>query len=172
MMSMSLVAKSSFKWARIGLALVVGWGFVETQCSKLRAEEAGDPLKLFEQRIMPIFNSPKPSSCVQCHLSSVDIKNYILPSHKETFVALREQGLVDVDAPEKSKILTLIRMGDKDLDRGARMIHEKTRKAEYEAFASWIEACCNDPEMRDLPVDTRTAPVAAALSERKVGMMW
>ena len=29
---------------------------------------AGDPaLELFEQRIMPIFRSPKPSSCIQCH---------------------------------------------------------------------------------------------------------
>ncbi len=109
------------------------------------------PLELFDQRIMPIFRSPKPSSCVQCHLAAVDLKNYILPSYEKTFVSLRDQGLIDLKAPEKSKILNLIRMGEKDRDKGARMIHEKTRKAEYEAFAVWIKACCDDPKLRDLP---------------------
>ena len=120
-------------------------------------ENAGDeptPLALFDQRIMPIFRSEQPSSCVQCHLAAVDLKNYILPSHEKTFASLRDQGLVDLAHPEKSKILTLIRMGDKDLDKGAKLIHEKTRQAEYEAFASWIEACCNDPKLRNAPTLT------------------
>uniref|UniRef100_UPI003569D347 hypothetical protein n=1 Tax=Novipirellula sp. TaxID=2795430 RepID=UPI003569D347 len=47
------------------------------------------PASVFEQRIMPIFNSPNPSSCVQCHLSSVDLKDYIRPSSRETFLSLR-----------------------------------------------------------------------------------
>jgi hypothetical protein len=42
-------------------------------------------------------------------------------------------------------------MGEKDFDKGARLIHEKTRKAEYAAFASWITACCNDPKLRNAP---------------------
>ena len=50
------------------------------------------PEDVFKQRIMPIFKSPKPSSCVQCHLSGLDLKNYILPSHEKTFVSLRDQG--------------------------------------------------------------------------------
>ena len=109
------------------------------------------PLEIFDQRIMPIFRSSQPSSCVQCHLSAVDLKNYILPSQEKTFVSLRDQGLIDLEAPKESKILTLIRMGDKDLDKGARLIHEKTRKAEYDAFEAWVEASCNDPKLRDLP---------------------
>ncbi|MDP6443090.1 MAG: hypothetical protein QGG36_22515 [Pirellulaceae bacterium] len=100
-------------------------------------------LDLFEQRIMPIFKSPNPSSCVQCHLSSVDLKDYILPSHEKTFLSLRDQGLIDLEAPEKSKILKLIGMGKKDPDEGARLIHKKTRQAEYEAFAAWIKASAN-----------------------------
>lgn len=119
------------------------------------AQETADnkttPLELFNQRIMPIFRSEKPSSCVQCHLAAVDLKNYILPSHEKTFVSLRDQGLIDLERPLKSKILTLIRMGDKDLDEAAKLIHEKTRKAEYEAFAAWVEACCSDPKLRDAP---------------------
>ena len=49
-----------------------------------RADESA--LALFQQRIMPIFRSPQPSSCVQCHLASVDLKDYIRPSHQETFI--------------------------------------------------------------------------------------
>lgn len=122
------------------------------------------PQELFEQRIMPIFRSPKPSSCVQCHLSSVDLKNYILPSQEKTFASLRDQGLIDLDDPDQSKILKLIGMGEKDLDKGARLIHEKTRQAEYEAFANWIEACAKDPKMRDLPklsAEDRARPESA-----------
>ena len=122
-----------------------------TMSASIGRAQQPSPLELFDQRIMPIFRSPQPSSCVQCHLSAVDLKNYILPSHAQTFVSLRDQGLIDLEFPDKSKILTLIQMGDKDLDQGARLIHENTRTAEYEAFAAWIKACCVNLEMRMLP---------------------
>ncbi len=109
------------------------------------------PQEIFDQRIMPIFRSEQPSSCVQCHLASVDLKNYILPSQEKTFASLRDQGLIDLKAPDNSKVLTLIRMGDKDLDEGAKLIHEKLRRAEYDAFEAWVKACCADPKLRDLP---------------------
>src|SRR5262245_63274711 len=75
---------------------------------------ADGPEKVFEQRILPIFKSPNPSSCVQCHLAGVDLKHYILPSAEKTFRSLRDQGLIDLTNPEKSKILALIQMGDTD----------------------------------------------------------
>jgi len=134
--------------------LPVAWCVVLSVAICGRAEEAaGDPAAqdLFEQRIMPIFRSPDPSSCVQCHLASVDLKQYILPSHEKTFLSLRDQGLIDLEQPEQSKILELIRMGEKDLDEVARLIHEKTRDAEYRAFAAWIKACCNESSLRALP---------------------
>src|SRR5262245_40630950 len=84
-------------------------------CARPAAAVAADdakrtPKEVFEKRLMPIFKSPDPSSCVQCHLASVDIKDYILPSHEDTFASLRDRGLIDLDAPEKSKILALIKM--------------------------------------------------------------
>ncbi len=108
-------------------------------------------MELFEQRIMPIFRSPKPSSCIQCHLASVDLKDYILPSSEETFLSLRDQGLINLDNPSRSKILTLIRMGDEDRDELAKRIHAKTREAELEAFTAWVHACCDDDELRSRP---------------------
>ena len=109
--------------------------------------EESDPIQVFQDRIMPIFRSPKPSSCVQCHLAAVDIKDYIRPSHTETFVALRQQGLINVDDPPESKILKLIEMGEQDQDARAKRIHAKARRAEYDAFSAWIVASCKDQEL-------------------------
>jgi hypothetical protein len=114
---------------------------------------AGDglsPQQIFERRIMPIFKSPNPSSCTQCHLAGVDIKDYIQPSHEKTFLSLRDQGLIDLDAPERSKILRLIQMGERDTPAAA-LIHEATRKAEYDAFAEWIKASAGDARLREAP---------------------
>src|SRR5262245_29371334 len=91
------------------------------------------PQQIFEQRLMPIFKSPNPSSCVQCHLASVDLKDYILPDHEKTFRSLRDQGLIDLDKPEASKILTFINRGA-DAKSGAALLHAKTRQTEQEAF--------------------------------------
>src|SRR6478672_8219194 len=114
----------------------------------LRAADQS-PAQVFETRILPIFKSPNPSSCVQCHLAGVDIKDYILPSAEKTFRSLRDQGLIDVNAPEKSKILTLISMGNRDPKAPA--VHAANRKAEYEAFAAWIKACAADETLRSSP---------------------
>src|SRR5262245_29438442 len=92
------------------LSCVVGLSFAFAQ----PARAADEPAKVFEERIVPIFKSPDPSSCVRCHLAAVDLKDYILPSAKETFLALRDQGLIDLDNPEKSKILALINRGADD----------------------------------------------------------
>lgn len=125
-------------------------GFAVTAILGLASSAFGQDAKaVFEQRLMPIFKSPNPSSCVQCHLAGVDLKDYIRPSHEQTFVSLRDQGLIDLEQPEKSKILQLISMGEKYA--GAQLIHQKNRTAEYEAFAGWIKASARDPKLRDLP---------------------
>src|SRR3954468_9114202 len=103
----------------------------------LRAADPS-PAQVFETRILPIFKSPDPSSCVQCHLAGVDLKDYIRPGAEETFRSLRDQGLIDLNAPERSKILTLISMGSED--KKAPAVHAANRQAEYEAFAAWIKA--------------------------------
>lgn len=99
---------------------------------------------------MPIFKSPNPSSCTECHLAGVDLKNYILPSHEKTFLSLRDQGLIDLDAPADSKILRLIAMGG-GTNQGAALISAKVRDAEYAAFTEWIKASSNDPKLRNAP---------------------
>jgi hypothetical protein len=123
-------------------------GFLLALSGSVRAADAElSASEVFARRLLPIFKSPNPSSCVQCHLAGVDLKDYILPDHEKTFRSLRDQGLIDLDAPRKSKILQLIRRGG-DAREGAALIHARTRQAEYEAFAAWIEACCADPGLR------------------------
>ena len=139
------------------------------------AHAADDPAKVFEERILPIFKSPEPSSCVRCHLAAVDLKDYILPSAKDTFLALRDQGLIDLDKPEKSKVLALIDRGATD-PKGAGLIAAKRQKAEYEAFAAWIKACAADPALRAAPKPERvpalaTKPAAVVKHARKDRML-
>lgn len=114
----------------------------------LQAQDVETPAQVFERRILPIFKSPGPSSCLDCHLSGVDLKNYIHPSHEKTFLSLRDQGLIDLAKPEASRILKLIGMGE---SAGAALIREKVRRAELEAFTAWIRACAADPKLRDAP---------------------
>jgi hypothetical protein len=116
------------------------------------AKEIAEPTaqQVFERRIVPIFKSPNPSSCVQCHLAGVDLKNYIRSSQEQTFASLRDQGLIDLTNPEKSRILSLIKMGEDDRSRLA-LIQQKVRQAEYDAFADWIKRGVADPNMRNLP---------------------
>lgn len=129
----------------VGVALVGALG-----ASILRAAESETAEQVFQRRILPIFKSPNPSSCTQCHLGGVDLKHYILPSHEKTFLSLRDQGLIDADKPDASKILKLINMRETD-NPGADLIHEKTRQAEYEAFATWIKACVADSRLMAAP---------------------
>jgi hypothetical protein len=143
---MSLVTLSS----RDIRTFILGLLFIAAETSVGTAgDQAPSPAEIFEKRLMPIFKSPIPSSCVQCHLAGVDLKNYIRPSHEQTFVSLRDQGLIDLENPEKSKILQLIVMGKEDA--GAALIHQKNRTAEFEAFAEWIKQSARDPKLRNLP---------------------
>ena len=139
------------------------------------AHAADDPTKVFEERILPIFQSPDPSSCVRCHLAAVDLKDYILPSAKDTFLALRDQGLIDLEKPENSKILALINRGTND-PKTAGLIALKRQKAEYEAFAAWIKACATDPALKNAPKPEKpptlaTKPIEVVRHTRKDRML-
>ena len=58
----------------------------------------------------------------------MDLKDYILPDAEKTFRSLRDQGLIDLDAPEKSKIVQLIDMGREAKKPNA--VNAKLRPAE------------------------------------------
>ena len=125
-------------------------GVFAASCPERAGAAEPTPAEVFEKRIVPIFKSPNPSSCVQCHLAGVDLKDYILPNADKTFRSLRDQGLIDLDAPEKSKIVKLIDMGGEGT-KGPNAVNAKLRKAEREAFVAWIKACASDPKLMAAP---------------------
>lgn len=105
------------------------------------AEDAA--LAIFQKRIVPILQAQRPSSCSECHLSGVDLKDYIRPTQPETFAALRDGGLIDVKSPAKSKLLQFI---DRKPERPS-IVSEKIRAEESAAFRAWIEAAVQDPTL-------------------------
>lgn len=108
--------------------------------------------EIFRRRILPIAQSPQASSCVDCHFSGVDLKQYVLPDAAQTFAALREAGLVDVERPENSKLLQFIARKPQPENP----LSAKVRAAESEAFRTWIVAAAADPTMRNAPKPAAT----------------
>lgn len=108
-----------------------------------KQQEAAASLAVFEKRILPIFQSSKPSSCSECHLSGVDLKEYIRPTQQETFVSLVGAGMIDTENPDESKILHFI----KRTPETPNLVTEKVRTQEYDAFREWIRAAVADPQL-------------------------
>ena len=102
-----------------------------------------DALEIFNKRILPIFQSAKPSSCTECHLSGVDLKQYIHPDQAKTFASLAESGLIDKQNPDDSKILTFIRRKPEKPN----LITDRVRQQEYAAFRAWIHAAIKEPSL-------------------------
>lgn len=103
----------------------------------------GAALAVFVKRILPIFQAKKPSSCTECHLSGVDLKDYIQPSQEKTFASLVNVGLIDVQKPDDSKILQFINRRPDEPN----FITDKVRQQEHDAFQAWIQAAVKDPAL-------------------------
>jgi hypothetical protein len=100
-------------------------------------------MDVFRQRIEPIWKSSKPSSCSECHLSGVDLKAYLREDQTETFVALRDAGLIDLKRPDDSKLLQFVA---RKPERPSLVIDE-VRQKEFEALREWIRLAVKDPEL-------------------------
>jgi hypothetical protein len=93
---------------------------VAEDLADLSAEE------VFERRILPIAQSDRASSCRECHFGGVELQNYIGQNQAATFAALRDEGLIDVEQPDQSKILQFINRRPEQADP----LRDKVRQAE------------------------------------------
>ncbi|MDX1946308.1 MAG: hypothetical protein SFU86_12985 [Pirellulaceae bacterium] len=125
----------SFGW-------LLGFALAGNPAAAARADDDG-ALAIFERRILPILQAKTPSSCAECHLSGVELADYIRPTQPETFAALRAAGLIDVSQPEKSKLLAFIA---RKPERPS-LVSDAARKQEYDAFRDWIAAAVKDPAL-------------------------
>lgn len=99
--------------------------------------------EIFERRMLPILRSDKATSCTECHFGGVELRNYIRDNQATTFAALRDDGLIDVNHPDESKILQFI---NRHVEKSDPLI-AKVRQAEYQAFRNWIRAAVKEPDL-------------------------
>jgi len=109
---------------------------------------AETPSEIYQRRILPFVKSPVSSSCSECHLQGIDLKQFLHEDPKRTFNELRARGWVDVDQPENSKLLAFISKRPDDSSD----LQNKVRDAEFEAMRSWICAATSDASFLSVPV--------------------
>lgn len=109
--------------------------------SELASCDENPPLELYEQKISPLLSDDNPKSCNQCHLTGVDLGAYVRGSPCETLACLVDDGLVDLDAPEQSKILGWIERAEPDNE----LITSEVIAAERDAVLQWLEASASCP---------------------------
>jgi hypothetical protein len=120
------------------LPVCVGLTFGACTFHANAAETASD---IFARRILPLAKADKPSSCIECHTAGVDLSQYIRGDEASTFAALRAAGLVNVEQPEKSKLLEFIARAPAKADP----VLAKVRAEELAAFRTWIAAAAKNP---------------------------
>jgi hypothetical protein len=107
---------------------------------------AQDSDEIYQRRILPLLQSNEKSSCSECHFRGVELKEYFGNDPLVTFAKLRGLGWVDVESPEKSKLLGFLqKQPEKDSDK----LLEKVRKSEYESIRLWIEASIREKKYLD-----------------------
>lgn len=100
----------------------------EFECTPI--EEA----QLYEKRIRPLFEEERPSSCNQCHLSGIDLKLWLRPTPCETMACMAQEGLVDLQNPEQSLVLSWIDRAKPE----SSLITAEVIAEEREGFLQWI----------------------------------
>lgn len=122
-------------------------------------DATADAKALFEKRILPIFHSAKASSCTECHLSGLDLKDYIFPDQEKTFAALIKGDLINTAHPDDSKILEFISRRP----HKPGLIGDAVRQEEFTAFRAWIHAAVKDPKVLAVkPADVAAGPQLSA----------
>lgn len=134
---MKLPAPIAFPVTGLGLLLL-------QSCAALAQASSRE---IFDRRIAPLMSTQNPSSCAECHLGGVDLKDYIGATEAQTFASLREQGLVDLKNPDGSKILRLIKMSSPQ----SPLVTRQVRNQEYQAFRDWLRACVADKKLTAAP---------------------
>ena len=112
------------------------------------AEAASTAAAIFQSRIVPLLQSPEKSSCSECHLQGVELRDFLANDQRQTFANLRARGWIDVEQPEKSKLLEFISRHTND----STPLIQRVRAAESEALKKWIVAAVREPELLNEPL--------------------
>lgn len=122
---------------------VAGAAALVPSCNETGHECTPDGARsLYEQRIAPVLLDDRPKSCNQCHLSGVDLSAFVKPTPCQTMACMVDQGLVSLDNPEGSLVLSWIARAKPESDG----ITSSVIDEEYQGFLEWIEhsATCGE----------------------------
>ncbi len=120
------------------IAVVFGTIFV---CILPPASCAESAHEIYARRVLPLLEFKDKSSCTECHLRGVELKDFLSTDPAKTFSELRGRGWIDTREPEKSKLLAFISRAPEAGDP----LLEKVRTAESSALREWIIAAVADP---------------------------
>lgn len=98
--------------------------------------ESDDNLQIFERRIAPLLEDGSPSACNECHLAGVDLGLYS-PDGDEcrTMACMVDAGIVDLDAPDDSKVLEWILRASPE----SPLITSDVLQQERDGMLEWIQ---------------------------------
>jgi len=125
--------------------------------------------ELYTRRIEPLLAEERPKSCNECHLSGIDLSLFVRGDACQTMACMSEQGLVDLERPEESKILQWIARASP----GSPLITDEVIQEEYDGFLEWIQwssSCAgNACEVVENPCGSGAIQLNCATSESKEG---
>jgi hypothetical protein len=126
----------------VGAALLASCDGDEPAAGEREAACQLKPSQAFHERIEPLLSEDRVTTCNQCHLSGLDLSAFARETPCKTWACLVDQGLVDVETPEESKILGWILRASPDSD----LITDDVIRAEHDSFLEWIDANAACPE--------------------------
>lgn len=100
--------------------------------------ECRDPAKLeiYEARIAPLLRDGNQSACNECHLAGVDLGLYADGGGEcATMACMVDAGIVDLEAPEDSRVLTWILRATPSSE----LITPEVLQAEHDGMLEWIQ---------------------------------
>lgn len=121
---------------------LLGWLALWGSAAGVLAQEL-DARTLFERRVRPILRSDAPSSCTACHLSGVELRDYLREDPAETFALLRAAGWINVERPDDSKLLAMIARTPPRPDPKL----QRVQAEELAALRDWLRAAVRDPSL-------------------------
>jgi hypothetical protein len=90
---------------------------------------------LYQRKIEPILLGGRPTSCNQCHLAGIDLSLFVRQTPCQTMACMQELGLVDLEVPERSTVLSWIDRAEPQ----SSLITADVIQQEHAAFLEWIE---------------------------------
>lgn len=120
----------------------------------------GDSEDLYQKRIAPLLSEGRDSSCNECHLSGVDLTMFVRDDPCATMGCMVERGLVDLEDPESSTVLSWIARADP----ASELVTQEVIDEEYQGMLEWISytARCGAEVCEPIENPCGDAPTASA----------